>query len=350
MSSSGAQYFLTCLEEAYGFPMRYLEEIEPRWLWRVGTPEGGVCLKCFRKRNEAVTSAAAGQYVREHGFDSTPRVIPTKEGRLVVGPGTGNPAWYAVLFEWVPDAMPLSEVDAERRGPYMEDVGRTLARFHVAIRGFGEWPLEHSVDGFLSRWERVRRLTELLKAVLSEERRIHIAKRLATGLALYEPMVASSKARAEQLRGSIATVLESERASRAQRHCDTIRGNFLISPKGVTLLDLAEVEPGPRVQDVASAAWALAWDDDEAVRTLRAYQVVAPLSDDEIALIPIVRDPVLAWGTLLEGYLSGDWTEDMLTAYCDGSVSQPERISQRLDVVARELRNLPTDGRSKAGR
>jgi len=336
-----ARYFLLGFEAIYGFPIDLVREIEPRWIWQVRTPHGHACLKVFRKRDQAYTSAQAGHYLHERGFRFTPGVIPTKDGDLVARPtGITDPPWWITLTEWIPGGTPYY---LSKSGRDLAQAARILADFHVAIRGFRPWPGDLCVERWILSWERIHLLTELAEEAIKTEQRPEFCERLKEGLSRYRPLVDQRLERAVAARDLYAAAVEAEKSRGAQRHGDLNAGNFLIGEDCMMLIDLAQIEPGLRiVRDVGNLAWAFSASDAEIERAMVAYHQQAPLSPEEVELLPIVNDPVCNWGGLIDGYLSGDWTQQMFVAGYDGCVKGPERFAHGLAVAASALRRIVT--------
>ena len=101
------------------------------------------------------------------------------------------------------------------------------------------------------------------------------------------------------------------------------------------ITDLAEVEPSPRIyMDIRGL---YCWTDERtAVLAMTKYQEAARLSREEVQLIPIINDPIDFWRRLMDGYLSGDWTEEMLTNY-RGNVTDYGKQKERLEFVTTAL-------------
>jgi len=346
---SNAQNHQSCffarLSEAFGFPIEPIERLT-HWgtvaqnMWRVGIPGGEGHLKPFI--DPTMHAVRAGLYLYERGFKQTPRVIRTRDGH----PAPRLDDRFYLLTEWVSEARPYHNgPDAQN----LVEAARVLAGFHVAIRGFQKWSSEHSVANWLGQWDRTLNLTEQLFQALKREQRPHIAERLQAGLAMYRPLLEKSKSRAEAAIERYRAVFQIERARAAQRHFDFRGGNLLLGSMGVMLVDLEEVEPGLRIaKDVAGLVRAFGASDEEVARALRAYHEVAPLSADEVALLPIVNDPIHLWRHLLGGYLDGqeseiyrgEWTESIITTYYDWSVAVPYERYRQLEAAMHTLNDL----------
>lgn len=337
--------FFARLSEAFGFPIEPIEELT-HWgtveqnMWRVGISGGEGHLKPFR--DSTMHAARAALYLHERGFKQTPRVIRTSDGH----PAARLEDIFYLLTEWVSGTQPYDNgLDAQN----LVEASKVLAGFHVGIRGFQKWFSEPSIATWLGQWDRTLNLTEQLSKVLSREQRPHIAERLESGLAMYRPLLAPSKSRAEAAIDHYRVALQTERARGAQIHCDFRRANLLLGSMGVMLVDLEETEPGLRiVKDVGHLVWVFGGSDEEVARALRAYHEVAPLSTDEVALLPIVNDPIHVWRYLLEGYLDGgeseiyrgEWTESIITDYYDGAVSVPDKRHRQWEAAMHTLNDL----------
>ena len=345
-------YFFIGLEQAFGFPITFVDEIEELGIWQVQTPDGEACLKRFRRYDEAETATEAALYLHRRGFAGTPNVILTKDGRPFVRTTISDPSWWLALFEFIPGEgggpapnlyayKDLCDTNDTSFEAALVKAAQVLADFHEAIRGFRTWPVDRDVQFWIENRRRTEHLTTLLQGVLENEERREVREALEDCLGIYDPsLLRRSVSQAEQAAELYKSVIGQEKKQKGMRHCDTHAGNFLVGANGITLMDLAEVQAGPRVyRDLGCLTWALGGDNDEMTEALMAYHEIARLSRDEIELFPIINDPVDNWRKLLEGYLSGDWSEEWITPYYSGSVKPYERISNRLSLATEALRS-----------
>ena len=341
-------YFALDLEDAFGFDISLIEEIgEGDHFWRVQTREGEACLKRFRHGIEVETSTRASVYLHSRGFSRTPKVIPTADGRLFVRSPITDPVWCLALFEWV--AGPQGETarngwqwqsdsQGSKQLPVAQDFGRTLASFHEAIRGFRAWPNDRDADFWVRRSRRLAKLVELVRRRLSEEDRATIKKFLQDSVEFFDPLVAESVDRASRSHSLFRSVVMRASDRQELRHCDAHQGNFLVGSQGVMLMDLAEVEAGPRIYHDVRSLWGMS-NEGLALRALSAYHEVSPFTADEIELLTIINDPIDNFRRLMDGYLSGDWTEEMILNY-QGLIRDYDRHTERLAGAAALLREL----------
>lgn len=81
-------------------------------------------------------------------------------------------------------------------------------------------------------------------------------------------------------------------------------GNVLLGSDGLMIMDLAEVEPSPRLYKDLRGLWDYWRDEETAVLATTTYQEEAQLSSDEVELLPIVNAPIDSWRRFMDGYLS----------------------------------------------
>ena len=72
------------------------------------------------------------------------------------------------------------------------------------------------------------------------------------------------------------------------------------------------------------------------VLATNTYQEAARLSREEVELLPLINDPIDSWLRFMDGYLSGDWTELMLTDYAN-FCEELWREKERLELVTAVL-------------
>ena len=147
-----------------------------------------------------------------------------------------------------------------------------------------------------------------------------------------EPYLDDLVQRVEQSADLFRTVLAGARERQDVRHCDLHQGNFLISAEGLVIIDLAELEPGPRIQEARSL-----WSADRAPElAVRAYCEEVQLTKEEVELFPVICDPINGWRRFFDGYLSGDWTDEMLTGYhwhLSGYERKLEQVAEAAEIL-----------------
>ena len=340
-------YFADGLRSAYGFSIDLVEEIDHEHFWRVQTERGEACLKRFRHHSHADTSTSASMYLHDRGFRRTPRVILTTDGQRYVRSPITDPVWWLALFEWVPgvDGKPAPDfwewrLSPERTaavdGEVASDLARSFAGFHEAICGFRPWPTDRGTDFWIWNIGRVKRQSELVKRRLETEDREPIRRLLAGAIENCAPHLDDAISRAEGARGLFDAVL-GRAASRGEwRHCDVWMHNFLRGCDGVWIMDLDEAEPGPQIYRDLGCLGGV-WDWETEITALQIYSETAPLTPEELDLYPIINNPIDGWRRLLDGYLSGDWTDEMLMNY-DGNVKDFEGKCERLERKVAVLR------------
>lgn len=342
------EYFGYGLEDAYGFGISLIDDIDDGFLWRVHTDHGEACLKRFRSAIEVENSTAACIYLHDRGFTRTPRVIPTAEGKLYIRSPITDPVWWLALFEWVPGeggeaASTLWErqdqIDSsdDECGEVAADFAHTLARFHEASRGFRPWPTDRDAEFWVWNFQRIRSQVEQVRQRLLDEERDAVRRLLEESLEECRPILDASIRRAEESFQLFRSVISLARERQEVRHCDMHAGNFLLGSDGLMIMDLSEIEPGPRIYKDTRNLWDFWADEKTAVLATTTYLDSARLSMEEVDLLPIINDPIDYWRELMDGYLSGDWTEVMLTNY-RGNVTHYGKQKERLELVTAVLR------------
>ena len=125
---------------------------------------------------------------------------------------------------------------------------QVLAGFHEAIRGFRTWPVDRDVQFWIENRRRTEYLTTLLQEVLENEERRVVREALEDCLGIYDPpLLRKSVSQAEQAAELYRSVIVQEEKQKGMRHCDTHAGNFLVGANGIMLMDMAEVQAGPRI-------------------------------------------------------------------------------------------------------
>ena len=346
-------YFSIGIQDAFGFEISLIEEIENGFMWHVATDRGEACLKRFQNRVAAETSARSCLYVHERGFQRTPKLIPTAAGQPYVRSPMTDPVWYLALFEWVSGSgwepaptlyewQDRASVDLEDCRRVAEDLGTALGQFHRAARGFCQWPLDRQADFWVWSMRRTRRQARLVRARLATEERPEIEQLVYAALDSCEPFLDGIVARTEQNVELFSTVLAQARKREDVRHCDLHLGNFLIGSDGLMIIDLAELEPSPRIYKDPRCLWG--FKEEEAVASaVHAYCEKVELTREEVELFPIINDPIDSWRRLFDGYLSGDWTDEMMLNY-SGNVQDYPGKKARMSCAA-ELLKACVEGR-----
>ena len=272
-----------------------------QFFWHVDTPPGEACLKRFRAIGEVESSTLASLYLHERGVTHTPRVIPAADGRPYVRSPMTDPVWYLVLLEWVPGVgsdekastlwkwLGRTEKGSPQYRGAAEQKGRFLGRFHEASQGFRAWPVDRDATFWVWNFQRVRHQVALAHSRVRTEERPKIKELVETALAGCEPVLDEVIHRAERHFDLFETVLNGCRERADVRYCDLHLGNFLIGEEGLMIIDLAELEPGPRITEVHGL-----WRFDETSNELaaRAYCEETQLTLAEVDLFPIINDRI----------------------------------------------------------
>lgn len=344
---SSYEYFGFGLEDAFGFGISPLEEIDDGYMWHVATDRGEACLKRFRGRSAAETSAGSSLYVHERGFKRTPRLISAADGRPYVRSPMTDPVWYLALFEWVraegsEPAPTLREwqnqvgADSGTCRRVAEDLGSALGQFHEASRGFCPWSIDREADFWVWSIGRIRLQARLARSRLATEDRPEIRELVSAALENCEPFIDGVVETAEQSLDLFRDVMAQAREREDVRHCDLHLGNFLIGADGLMLIDLAELEPSPRIYKDPRCLWSFG-EEEAVLSAVRAYCAEVKLTQEEIDLFPIINDPIDSWRRFLDGYLSGDWTEEMMLNY-SGNIQDYARKKTHMSWAAEILR------------
>lgn len=324
MITNNFGFFGLGLEEAFGFPVTLIEEIgEGSVFWRVVTPHGEACLKRFRAVGEVANATRASLFLHDSGFAHTPKVIPTVDGRPYVRSPMTDPVWYLALFEWVEgsDSDPAPTLgewlgEAPRGSDEYREIaaqmGRFLGRFHEAARGYLPWPVDRDAAFWVWSFQRIRHQVRLARSRVAVEERPEIKQLVETALENCEPVLEEVIGRAEQSVHLFQVVLGGCRDRNDVRHCDLHLGNFLIGADGLMIIDLAELEPGPRIKE-AYGLWQ--FDDESNALAVQAYCEEVQVTKAEVELFPVINDRIEGWRRFLDGYLSGDWTDEMMLNY-----------------------------------
>ena len=218
--------------------------------------------------------------------------------------------------------------DSEEYRRAAEEFGRALGRFHLSARGFQSWPSDREADFWIWNFRRVQAQVKLARSQLMNEERPEIRQLVESALENCEPYLGDVVQRAEQNVELFRSVLRESRQREDVRHCDLHSGNFLIGADGLIIIDLAELHPGPRILEAPGL-----WDGDQ------AQELAVQLTKAEVELFPVINDSIDGWRRFFDGYLSGDWTDEMLTNYY-WHVHGYEVKQERLALTADTLREV----------
>lgn len=262
------QPMITRLMAAWGHRPLGVRYIRPG-VYRVRTASGGFCLKKLPRRGpDAGFMVAAEKHLVSKGCGALVGLLPTKRGAREVN--LGGRTW--VLTGWVAGREP------EARSP--EDcalVGRSLARFHRASRGFsrpgGEGPL----------W---------LPWLESKSKDlIHYLNRAAKGRTAFDRALASKRPwiltcceRSLDLLTAPGALQEVHTARQAGSLChgDAGVGNYIINPVGeLKIIDLETLCVDHRARDlyrlIRSIMKRTDWNLGRARQVMESYDQVSPL-------------------------------------------------------------------------
>ena len=240
-----------------------------------------------------------------------PRVVPARNGSLhEFIEATDGTRHLVRVLSYLPGQV---MVDAPRSAALYEDVGRTLARCGLALRGFF-----HPAAGYDLLWD-LRKLNDLrpLTRVIDDK-----------------PLRGSLDTALEQL---VSNVLPQVSSMRAQIiHNDANLYNLLVdatNPAQITgLVDFGDMLHAPLIFDLAIAAGSMTFDNPDPLESLchltRAYDSVLPLEEGEINALPqlalgrVIQELLIAAKRQVDDPESSDY----VLANLDASVSAVEAL------------------------
>lgn len=296
-------------------------------LWRVETPRGELCLRCWPSEHPGVERLEFIQavlwHVDQEGFRRVPLPLETRHNHGYVR--HAGHLWE--LCPWLPGQADYRRNPSPAR---LEAALRTLAQFHEAARSF---PLPDPGPGRSPGIDRrAAQLEELLRGKLETlgtavlggpwpelqsrgRRLLELARETAPRL---WPLLAKARELPVLLEPCIR---------------DVWHAHVLFSGDEVTgLVDFGAMRPDNVATDIARLLGSLAGDDDSQwQRGLAAYQSIRRLSDDELELITAFDRSTVLLGGL-------QWLEWI---YVEGrEFSNPPAVLERCDEFVSRLAHL----------